>query len=312
MSPFPPRRRVDQLGRKRATEVSPFYDPMLAKIIVTGADRRAGAIARLRTALAATRVYGIETNLDYLSAIAASDMLAQGRVATRALAEFPYRPHTVEVLAPGAQSSLQDWPGRLGYWDVGVPPSGPMDALAHRLANRLVGNPAEAAALEITLSGPTLRFNVAALIALAGADMGATLDGVPVPLYEAVAVAAGQVLAMGTARGGGNRATLAVRHGFDAPLYLGSRATFALGRFGGHASGCLRTGDVLRLNRAGARGRAPDAWRQRRGRNWATTGPSACWWAPMARPTSLPPRTWPPSLRRTIRSISTAPAPACA
>ncbi|CAA7616637.1 urea carboxylase [Magnetospirillum sp. UT-4] len=254
---FPAGPRVDT-WIDSGTEVTPFYDPMLAKIIVTGADR-ADALDRLRRALADTHVYGIETNLDYLSAIAASDMLAAGRVSTRALADFAYQPATIDVLSPGAQSSLQDWPGRLGHWDVGVPPSGPMDPLSHRLANRLLGNPEDAAALEITLSGPTLRFNAPTVVALAGADMGATLDGVPVPPCRAVAVAAGQVLAMGAARGAGNRATLAVRHGFDAPLYLGSRSTFALGRFGGHATGTLRTGDVLRLNRDGAGSLAADA-----------------------------------------------------
>ncbi len=240
------------------TEVTPFYDPMLAKIIVTGSDR-ADALAKLRRALADTRVYGIETNRDYLAAIAASDMLASGQVSTRALGAFAYEPRTIDVLAPGAQSSLQDWPGRLGYWDVGVPPSGPMDALSHRLANRLVGNPEDAAALEITLTGPTLRFNCPVTVALAGADMGATLDGVPLPLWQPVAVAAGQVLALGAAKGAGNRATLAVRNGFDAPLYLGSRSTFALGRFGGHGTGCLKTGDVLRLNPDGAGAPPADA-----------------------------------------------------
>ncbi|MEA4837038.1 MAG: urea carboxylase [Rhodospirillaceae bacterium] len=238
------------------TDVSPFYDPMLAKIIVTGGDR-AQALTTLRAVLDKTEIYGIETNLDYLRAIAASDMLADARISTRALGDFPYHPRTVDVLSPGAQSSLQDWPGRLGHWDVGVPPSGPMDALSHRLANRLVGNPADAATLEVTLSGPTLRFNTCATIALTGADMGAVLDGMPVPPWQAVAVAAGQTLAIGAAKGPGNRAYLAVRHGFDAPLYLNSRATFTLGGFGGHGVGALRTGDVLRLNASG--GGAPHA-----------------------------------------------------
>jgi urea carboxylase len=254
---FPADARVDT-WIETGTEVTPFYDPMLAKIIVTG-ETRADALAKLNGALARTKVYGFETNLDYLRAIASSELLNSGKVSTRALADFAYQAATIDVLAPGAQSSLQDWPGRLGLWDVGVPPSGPMDAFSHRLANRLVGNPGNAAALEITLSGPTLRFNGAATIALTGADMGATLDGVPMPLYEPVAVQAGQVLAMGAVKGAGNRATLAVRHGFDAPLYLGSRATFALGRFGGHATGTLRTGDVLRLNRDGAGAPAAEA-----------------------------------------------------
>ena len=254
---FPSDARVDT-WIDTGTEVTPFYDPMLAKIIVTG-ENRSEAISKLNKVLARTKVHGFETNLDYLTAIAASKTLNSGKVNTRALAGLVYQPATIDVIAPGALSSLQDWPGRLGLWDVGVPPSGPMDALSHRLANRLVGNSENAAALEITLSGPTLRFNCPATIALTGADMDATLDGVPAPLYQPVEVEAGQVLALGTVKGAGNRATLAVRHGFDAPLYLGSRSTFALGRFGGHATGTLRTGDVLRLNREGAGAPAVEA-----------------------------------------------------
>jgi len=246
---FPGDARVDAWV-ETGSEVSPFYDPMLAKIIVRGDDRD-DALAKLRDALARTAVHGIETNLEYLRAIAASDVLASGRVSTRALTTFAHAPATIDVLAPGAQSSLQDWPGRTGYWDVGVPPSGPMDPLSHRLANRLVGNAPDAATLEMTLSGPKLRFNHACVVCLAGAEMTATLDGAAVPWLTPLLVAAGQELKLGSVQGAGQRTYLAVRGGFDAPLYLGSRATFALGQFGGHATGVLRAGDVLRL-------RAPD------------------------------------------------------
>ena len=247
---FPHDARVDGWV-ETGSEVTPHYDPMLAKLIVHGADRDA-ALARLRAALAATEVWGVETNLAYLAAIADSELFASGQVSTAALASFPYAPATVDVLAPGAQSSLQDWPGRLGYWHVGVPPSGPMDARSHRLANQVLGNPEDAATLEMTLAGPTLRFNRHALICLGGAAMAAMLDEVPVPYWEPVSVAAGQVLTLGRITGPGQRSYLAVRYGFDAPRYLGSRATFALGHFGGHATGVLRTGDVLRLRASGA------------------------------------------------------------
>ncbi len=231
---------------ERGTEVTPFYDPMLAKIIVTGADRPA-ALAALRAALAATSVAGIETNLDYLRTIAASDLLAEGRLATTALRSFPFAPPTVDVLGPGAQSSLQELPGRLGYWHVGVPPSGPMDDRSFRRANRLVGNAPGTAALELTVSGPTLRFNTDALVALSGARMTLLVDEVPAPHDEPLLLRAGQVLAIGRIEGPGQRSYLAVRGGFSAPLVLGSRAAFALGGFGGHATGVLKTGDVLHL-----------------------------------------------------------------
>ncbi len=147
---------------------------------------------------------------------------------------------------------MQDWPGRLGYWNVGVPPSGPMDDRHFRLANRIVGNPEGAAGLELTLRGPTLRFNLDTVIALTGARMSATLDGVPAPYDQPIRVAQGQTLTLGAIEGPGNRTYLAIRNGVDAPLYLGSRATFALGKFGGHAAGPLRTGDVLRIAEQGA------------------------------------------------------------
>ncbi|MFV3076039.1 urea carboxylase [Niveispirillum fermenti] len=228
------------------TEVTAHYDPMLAKLIVH-ADSRDAAIDRLAAALAASRVAGIETNLSYLRAIIGSDLFRQGKVATSVLKDFPFTPATVEVIAPGAQSSIQDWPGRLGYWDVGVPPSGPMDERSFRLANRLLGNEEGVAALECTLTGPTLRFNAGATIALAGAMMSATLDGVPIAHGVPVPVTAGQVLALGRIQGPGQRTYLAVAGGFDGPDYLGSKATFALGRFGGHATGCLKAGDTLAL-----------------------------------------------------------------
>ncbi len=227
------------------TEVSPYYDPMLAKLIVHGADR-AQAIQRLRTALAASRLGGIATNLDYLRVVAASPMFATGSVSTRALSRLHYRPRALEVLAPGTYTTVQDYPGRVGYWNVGVPPSGPMDDYAFRIGNRIVGNATSAAGIECTLAGPTLKFHSACVIALTGASADATLDGVPVAWWAPVRVEPGQVLAIGRARTG-CRTYLAVAGGFDVPVYLGSRSTFVLGQFGGHAGRVLRQGDMLPL-----------------------------------------------------------------
>ncbi|KQQ14278.1 urea carboxylase [Methylobacterium sp. Leaf123] len=245
---FPEHARIDG-WIATGTEVTPFYDPMLAKIIVTGADRPA-ALAALRQALADTAVSGIETNLDYLRTIAASDLLASGRVATTALRDLAYAPKSIEVLLPGAQSSLQELPGRLGLWEVGVPPSGPMDARSFAQANALVGNGPDTCALELTVSGPTLRFHTEAVVALAGAAMCLTLDGETRPHGQAFPVRAGQTLAIGAIEGPGQRAYLALRGGLAAPVVLGSRATFALGAFGGHATGVLKAGDVLHLGDA--------------------------------------------------------------
>ena len=228
------------------TEISSFYDPLLAKLVVHG-DSRGAALAKLRSALDGSAVWGVETNLAYLRQIADLPIFESGEITTATLKTMPFAPHSVEVLSPGAQSSLQDVPGRLGYWDVGIPPSGPMDERSHRLVNRLVGNAAGAAVLECTFTGPTLRFLQAGLIALGGAEMEAMLDGKPAPIWQALPVRAGSVLALGRIAGPGMRTYLAVRGGFDAPLYLGSRSTFALGGFGGHATGVLKTGDCLRI-----------------------------------------------------------------
>ena len=243
---------------ERGTEVSAFYDPLLAKIIVKGRDRTE-ALHRLSAALADTRLHGLETNLDYLRQIVASAGFHAGGVTTKYLSKLPYAASTVDVLEGGTQTTVQDYPGRLGYWDVGVPPSGPMDGRSFRLANRLVGNPDTAAGLEITVQGPSLRFNTAAVIALTGANMPATLDHKPVAYHRAVRVKAGQTLRIGAIDGPGLRTYLAIRHGFDVPDYLGSKATFTLGLFGGHAGRALRPGDVLRVKRHTAAGVADDA-----------------------------------------------------
>ncbi|MBP8267617.1 MAG: 5-oxoprolinase/urea amidolyase family protein, partial [Zoogloea sp.] len=175
------------------------------------------------------------------------EVFRAGRQTTRYLNTFDYRPATFDVLEPGVQTSVQDWPGRVGYWDVGVPPSGPMDDLALRAANRLVGNPEGAAGLECTMSGPTLRFNCDTVIALTGAPTAASLDGQPVGFWQAHAVKAGATLKIGAVIDAGCRSYLAIAGGIDVPDYLGSRSTFTLGQFGGHAGRCLRLGDVLAI-----------------------------------------------------------------
>ncbi len=242
---LPPGLRVDA-WIETGCEVPPFYDPMLAKLIAH-APTRAAAIAQLEAALGQSRIDGIETNRDYLRWLLRRPEFRSGAVSTRWIADVPWASATAEVLQPGTQTTVQDWPGRLGHWDVGVPPSGPMDALAFRIANRLVGNPEECAALELTVTGPTLRFACAARVALTGAAMRAQLDGRPVAYWRAFDVHAGATLRIGAVDGAGQRAYLAVRGGIDVPDYMGSRSTFTLGRFGGHAGRALRNGDVLRI-----------------------------------------------------------------
>ena len=214
------------------TEVSTFYDPLLVKIQVKG-ETREEALENMRQALQATRIGGIRTNLDYLTRIITDEEFAAGGVSTKWLDILEFHARIVEVMRGGTMTTVQDWPGRLGFWDVGVPPSGPMDSLAFRLANRIVGNNKQAAGLECTMVGPCLRFGIDTVIAITGADMGARLDGALIPLGEAVSVKAGQVLDMGKGIDG-CRAYLAISGGVDVPEYLGSKSTFTLGKFGGH------------------------------------------------------------------------------
>jgi len=247
---FPEGPRVDGWV-EAGTDVSAWYDPMLAKLIVT-APTREEAVTAMQRALDATRLAGLETNLDWLRTVVRSNPFTSGNVSTRALAEIAYAPRTVRVLAAGASTTVQDYPGRTGLWDVGVPPSGPMDSLAFRLGNRLLGNDETAAGLEMTAAGPTLRWDAPTRICLTGADFGATLDGRPLACYAPVYIEAGQVLKLGRVKGAGLRGYILVAGGIDAPLYLGSRSAFTLGEFGGHAGRALMTGDALHLNPAPA------------------------------------------------------------
>jgi urea carboxylase len=153
----------------------------------------------------------------------------------------------VDVIRPGMLTTVQDWPGRIGYWHVGVPPSGPMDDLSFRLGNRALGNDEGAAGLECTLGGPALRFGAPARVCVTGAPAEVTVDGVAVPQWRTVRVPAGGVLDVGAVRGPGMRCYVLIAGGIDVPEYLGSAAMFTLGRFGGGTGAPLRAGDSLPL-----------------------------------------------------------------
>ncbi|TDV37700.1 urea carboxylase [Pseudomonas helmanticensis] len=227
-------------------EIPPYFDPMIAKVI-TWAPTREQARAELHQALGDSLLYGVETNRDYLRQILLDTPFASGEPWTRCLEGLVYRANTFEVLSAGTQTSVQDYPGRLGYWAVGVPPSGPMDSRALRLGNRLLGNADGAAALEITMSGPLLRFNCAAVVAVTGAPIALTLEGTSVPMNTALLIPTGATLHLGSISGAGARSYLCLRGGLQVPDYLGSKSTFTLGQFGGHGGRALRAGDVLHI-----------------------------------------------------------------
>jgi biotin-dependent carboxylase-like uncharacterized protein len=156
----------------------------------------------------------------------------------------------IEVIKSGLETSIQDYPGRIGYWAQGFPPSGPMDGWSFRLANLLVGNPPGAAGLECQFVGPTLRFQREAMVAVCGADMKPTLDGAPVVMWESLAVKAGQTLALSFAASGA-RAYIAVAGGINTPPWLNSRSTFHKAGVGGMEGHALKAGQTVPVGEGG-------------------------------------------------------------
>jgi biotin-dependent carboxylase-like uncharacterized protein len=156
---------------------------------------------------------------------------------------------SMTIIDPGLLTTVQDG-GRWGQQSSGVPVSGAMDWIAYRTANALVGNTSGAAALEATVAGPKLRFEQRSTFAVAGADLGATLDGVRVPHCAAVSCPAGGVLRFGN-RVFGARAYLAIDGGIEVPRVLASRSTHVLSRMGGWHGRALMQGDRLALGGPG-------------------------------------------------------------
>ncbi|XBW35917.1 hypothetical protein QEN19_001491 [Hanseniaspora menglaensis] len=242
---FPEWARIDGWVKK-GTVVSAEYDPTLAKIIVYGKDRKE-CLAKLNQALNETSVYGCITNIDYLRSIAASEMFADAKMHTKILDTFDYEAKAIEIVSPGAYTTVQDYPGRVGYWRIGVPPSGPMDSYSHRLANRIVGNDYKAPAIEITLNGPKIRFLTDAVIALTGGQALFTVNDICVEQNKPIYVRKNELVSIGKLTSG-CRCYLAIRNGLDIPEYLGSRSTFALANMGGYNGRVLKVGDILFLN----------------------------------------------------------------
>ncbi len=168
----------------------------------------------------------------------------------------------LEVLEGGVECTVQDRGRSLKLHEESWAVAGAMDNLAFRLANLLVGNdpgdhflmasakgdafaenPGDAA-LEVTLYGTKLRFHVESCVAVCGADLSATLNDEPVPLWTAVRVRPGDILEFGLSKDG-MRAYVAVAGGLDTPLVEGSRSTFALMRIGGPTGKALAAEDRL-------------------------------------------------------------------
>lgn len=149
----------------------------------------------------------------------------------------------ITILNPGLLTTVQD-AGRIGYQAFGVSVSGVMDPRAMNIANILVGNDDNEAVLECTMMGPQIRFDVSNVIAITGGDLGASVDGQPIPTYRAVKVQAGQTLRF-TGLRGGCRAFIAFAGGLDIPLVMGSRSTYMKAKIGGLEGRKLQKDDVI-------------------------------------------------------------------
>jgi len=155
----------------------------------------------------------------------------------------------VKVIKKGLETSVQDYPGRIGTLNLGFPPSGPMDSWSFRLANVLVDNEPGTAALECQFMGPTLKFNSDRVIAITGADMSPKIDGSPVPLWESFEVKKDQVLEMTFATIGA-RSYIAFSGGINTTPWLGSRSTFHKAGVGGIDGKAIQNGQIIPLNKS--------------------------------------------------------------
>jgi urea carboxylase len=229
----------------RGTKVSANYDPLLAKAMVHRPAREE-ALKGMIELLRGSRILGPPTNLDFLACVLQNDSVQSGHTLTRFLArDFTYNPAAIDVLQGGAYTLVQDWPGRptIGR---GFSHAGPMDPLAFRIANALVGNAQSVEGLEITLSGPDLRFLGRAVVALCGAPIKATLDGHKMPMWTRVDVPANARLSIGKTTAGGCRAYLAVYGGLPSiATWFGSKATAPMTGVGGYQGRALAAGDLL-------------------------------------------------------------------
>ncbi|KAF8876279.1 allophanate hydrolase subunit 2-domain-containing protein, partial [Infundibulicybe gibba] len=225
--------------------ITPFFDPLLAKLIVSGTTREE-AIGRFLVALDECQILGPPNNVEYLKSITADSTFRSGRATTSFLSQFPFVPNAITVLSAGIDATVQDLPGRTV--GLGVPRSGPMDSLAFRVCNKLVGNREAVEALEIIVVHGVyfaVKFWVSAVVAITGIDVLVTVDGRIVDAWARIVIPSGAILRLeAKSDSSGCRSYLAVRGGFPGiPAYLGSKST-SMG-FGGYKS--LRAQDQLSL-----------------------------------------------------------------
>lgn len=242
-----PNTRIDTWVYTGST-VTPNYDPLIAKLMSYG-ESRVETLQTMQSLLAGSRICGPPTNLDFLTTIIETETFRSGNTITSFLEDFKFESAAIDVISPGAYTLIQDLPGRPSV-GKGIPQAGPMDPIAFSLANILVGNNRSTEGLEITLSGPELRFVKPAVVALTGASMEAKIDGRAFPMWTRVHVKAGQRLKIGKTTGPGCRAYLAIYGGLPTiASYFGSKSTSPLVAMGGYQGRQLAPGDLLAITK---------------------------------------------------------------
>ncbi len=156
----------------------------------------------------------------------------------------------LEVLQPGAFTTVQDL-GRYGYQKYGVSISGAMDRFALRVANLLVGNKEEEAAIEATVVGPKLEALENLRVAITGGDLSPQVNGKTMPMWRTLNIKKGDVISFGF-RKNGCRAYVAAGGGIDLPLVMGSRSIHTRSNLGGNGRALIK-GDVLKITDSGTR-----------------------------------------------------------
>ncbi|KAI0849395.1 AHS2-domain-containing protein [Daldinia vernicosa] len=238
--------RVDtwiQIG----TFVSPYFDSLLAKVIVHGSTREE-SIATMRKALDMSEIGGLVTNLTMLKSIISSKEFSKGRTLTTFLdTQFTFHPTGIQIDDPGVFTTVQQACNRTrkGY---GIPTSGPMDDLAATIANLLVGNPEDIECLEVTARGPKLKFFSLCVIAITGSPFSVEVNGNAKQMWSRIIMNPGEVLKIGASASPGGRCYIGIRGGFPGvPRWLGSKSTTPNLVLGGIQGRQLRRGDHIEI-----------------------------------------------------------------
>lgn len=227
------------------SKVSPYFDPLLAKIMVWGPDRDTATKGMVEV-LHNTKIYGPTTNVDYLTEILKSEDYVKGNTLTSFLnTTFDFKPNLIEFMLPGSYTTIQDLPGREKY-SAGIPMSGPVDPLYFQMANLIVGNERNVEAIEVSMKGPTIKFHTLSVISLTGGKFKFKVNGKSMPMFTAIDVPAGSTIKIGDGIGHGARCYLAIKGGLPgvAP-YLESKSCTPTLNLGGHQGRTIMAGDCL-------------------------------------------------------------------